>query len=225
MFKLTLTLLSALCIFFSTSIFAAHSLKVGDRIEYSRYSDKRSTGTLTGVNGDALSVIEDGSGENFYFVISPAYAASYDVKLLSGNSSKANPLHTYIASRPPAQCPELNPKQGDVPDQKLLKHLIVCWFEDTSVGTFSSGKIINIDVLDFKAGRPYKAGNTLMHVDPKTKISPARIKLNERTYNYADVRNRLGAVYDFVVYVDYNNKWAVAPKIIKMGDSVRVPKP
>jgi hypothetical protein len=211
--------------FFSAQAFAEHSLKVGDRIEYSRYNDRRSSGTLTSVNGDALSVIEDGSGDTFYFVISPAYAESYNVKLLSGGAAKSNPAHVYVPSRKPLACPDARPKQGDVPNQKLLRHLVVCWFEDTSIGTLSSGKTINIDVLDFKVGSAYRAGNTLMYVDSKAKITPVRIKLNERTYNYADVTNRQGAVYDFSVYVDYNNKWVVAPKIIKMGDYVRVPKP
>jgi len=218
----------SICIFFSIS--AAHayeppvSLKAGDRIEFTRFEGKRTRGTVTQVspNGLSLSVLQD-DGERFSFVISEAYAARYQVELLSGQAGQSNPEHQSVASRPPTICPDLSPKQGQTPNKALLRTLVTCWFEDTTKGGIYAGKTINVDILDFKVGKTFKRGNTLAYHDPNAPITPVKVKFNQRIYNSRDVTVTKGAVYNFTVYVDYHDRWAVNPEIINLGSTSNVP--
>lgn len=199
-------------------------LKPGDRIEFTRFEGKRTRGTVTEVspNGMSLGVLQD-DGESFHFVISEAYAPKYQVTLLGGEAGKANPEHQAVASRPPRLCPDLSARQGQTPSNALLRTLVTCWFEDTSKGGIYAGKTVNVDILSFKVGRVFKKGNTLAYHDPNAPITPVTVKLNHRVYNSWDVTVTKNAVYDFLVYVDYHDRWAVNPKIVKMGNMSTVP--
>lgn len=183
----------------------APSFQVGERVEYLR-NGKREVGTVTESSKFGLSVLPDGSGTPFSFTTDPRY----QIRRLEPGA-KAAPLYISKPKRAGQKCPTgLAPNKNEKPSEALVKQLITCYFEDTSVGTYA-GQTINVDFSEFKIGSrfQYRAQvGSAMPLDFGDSITPVTVTYQLRRYSSIDVTTIDGARQVFYVYVDNSRRWA-----------------
>ncbi len=134
--------------------------------------------------------------------------------------------HEAPALRSRAACPQLATRQGASASPELVRSLIVCMLEDNT-GVYA-GKTINVDVLEFRMGRAIRnrdAPISLRYAAPNTTLYNATMRFNQRIYGSSDVVHFDDAQYNYTVYVDLHDRWAVGSSRIKSGDLRRTALP
>lgn len=198
------------------------SFRVGERIEYLR-NGRREVGTVTESSRLGLTVLQDGSGLPFSFTTDQRY----QIRRL-GPGAKTNPLHVSTPRRAGQKCPtRLAPRKNEIPSDALVRQLITCYFEDTSVGTYA-GQTVNVDFSEFKIGSrfQYKVQvGSVMPLDLGDTITPVTVTYQLRKYSSMDVTTTDGARQVFYVYVDNNRRWATGVAQWLSQGTIRITPP
>lgn len=199
-------------------------VNVGDRVEFERIAGKTFRGTITRIDQGAppavvaFTVIQDHDNDRYSLLVRGS-----KVRKLDGLGPAA---HTAPPARSRAACPQVATRQGASASPDLVRALIVCMLEENS-GVYA-GKTVNVDVLSFRMGRTMKnrdAPVSLRYADPNATLHNATMRYNQRIYGYSDVVHFDGAEYNFTVYVDLNDRWAVGSSRIKTGEMRRTALP
>lgn len=199
-------------------------VNVGDRVEFERVPGKMFRGTVTRIDQGAapavaaFTVIQDHDNDRYSLLVQGS-----KVRKLDGSGPAA---HTAPPARARAACPQVAARQGATASPELVRSLIVCMLEDNT-GVYA-GKTVNVDVRAFEMGRTLKnrdAPVSLRYAGPNATLYNAVMRYNQRIYGYSDVVHFDGAEYNFTVYVDLHNRWAVGSSRIKTGEMRRTALP
>ena len=199
-------------------------VNVGDRVEFERVTGRMDRGTVVRIDQGAppavaaFTVIQDHDNDRYSLLVQGS-----KVRKLGGAGPAA---HVAPPVRPRAACPSQTARQGATASPELVRSLIVCMLEDNS-GVYA-GKTINVDVLAFRMGKALKnrdAPVSLRYADPNATLYNATMRYNQRIYGYSDVTHFDGAEYNFTVYVDLHNRWAVGSSRIQTGEMRRTALP